>query len=167
MCTCITRIRERSDDQVIAVEADLFGNGIVVAYMGHPYLVRNMLLLSITTKEGLSMGGIPSCQKCGSNYVYEDGNLYICPECAQEWPKENHLEKIDALRASDANGHAINDGDTVVVVKDLKIKGSSSIIKVGTKIKNVRIVDGDHNIDCKVDGVGAIQLKSEFLRKTP
>lgn len=113
------------------------------------------------------MGSIPSCQKCGSNYVYEDGDLYICPECAQEWPKENHLEKIDSIRACDANGHAINDGDTVVVVKDLKIKGSSSIIKVGTKIKNVRIVDGDHNIDCKVDGVGAIQLKSEFLRKTP
>ncbi|MFA6381576.1 zinc ribbon domain-containing protein YjdM, partial [Acidithiobacillus sp.] len=73
----------------------------------------------------------------------------------------------DSLRASDVNGSAINDGDTVVVVKDLKIKGSSSIIKVGTKIKNVRIVDGDHNIDCKVDGVGAIQLKSEFLRKVP
>ncbi|MHB8210320.1 MAG: zinc ribbon domain-containing protein YjdM [Acidithiobacillus sp.] len=113
------------------------------------------------------MGSIPNCQKCSSNYVYEDGNLYVCPECAHEWPKENNLEKIDSLRVSDANGSAINDGDTVVVVKDLKIKGSSSIIKVGTKIKNVRIVDGDHNIDCKVDGVGAIQLKSEFLRKAP
>ncbi|MCL4527089.1 MAG: zinc ribbon domain-containing protein YjdM [Gammaproteobacteria bacterium] len=113
------------------------------------------------------MGTMPSCPKCSSNYVYEDGNLYICPECAQEWPKENNLENIDSRRASDANGSAINDGDTVVVVKDLKIKGSSSIIKVGTKIKNVRIVDGDHNIDCKVDGVGAIQLKSEFLRKAP
>lgn len=113
------------------------------------------------------MGSIPSCQKCGSNYVYEDGDLYICPECAHEWPKENNLEKIDFLRVSDANGNAINDGDTVVVVKDLKIKGSSSIIKVGTKIRNVRIVDGDHNIDCEVDGVGAIQLKSEFLRKAP
>ncbi|MDA8114788.1 MAG: zinc ribbon domain-containing protein YjdM [Acidithiobacillus sp.] len=113
------------------------------------------------------MGIMPSCPKCGSNYIYEDGNLYICPECAQEWPKENNLEKIDPLRVSDANGNAINDGDTVVVVKDLKIKGSSAVIKVGTKIKNVRIVDGDHNIDGKVDGVGAIQLKSEFLRKAP
>ena len=113
------------------------------------------------------MCAMPSCPKCSSNYVYEDGNIYICPECAQEWAKEDHLEKMDSLRASDVNGSAINDGDTVVVVKDLKIKGSSSIIKVGTKIKNVRIVDGDHNIDCKVDGVGAIQLKSEFLRKVP
>jgi protein PhnA len=131
------------------------------------YLKLNNFCYSKYPKEGLSMRAMPSCPKCSSNYVYEDGNIYICPECAQEWAKEDHLEKMDSLRASDVNGSAINDGDTVVVVKDLKIKGSSSIIKVGTKIKNVRIVDGDHNIDCKVDGVGAIQLKSEFLRKVP
>jgi protein PhnA len=111
------------------------------------------------------MNSVPSCKKCGSTYVYEDEDIYICPECAHEWTKENNIEDIATLRVFDANGNLLGDGDSVVVVKDLKIKGSSSTIKVGTKIKNIRIVDGDHNIDCRVDGVGAIQLKSEFLRK--
>lgn len=111
------------------------------------------------------MENLPSCPKCGSEYTYEDGTLLVCPECAHEWSASSEVE--DELVVKDANGNTLNSGDDVTVIKDLKVKGSSSGIKVGTKIKGIRIVEGSdgHNIDCKVPGVGAIKLKQEFVKK--
>ncbi len=113
------------------------------------------------------MENIPNCPKCGSEYTYEDGDLYICPECAYEWSKSEAEEAEAGLVVKDANGNILQDGDTVTVIKDLKVKGSSGGIKVGTKIKGIRLVEGSdgHNIDCKVPGVGAIKLKQEFVKK--
>ncbi|WP_102348961.1 zinc ribbon domain-containing protein YjdM [Bacillus sp. Marseille-P3661] len=112
------------------------------------------------------MASLPNCPKCNSQYTYEDGNLLICPECAHEWSLETQTESNeDQLLVKDANGNILTDGDTVTVIKDLKVKGSSSVLKIGTKVKNIRLVDGDHNIDCKIDGFGAMKLKSEFVKK--
>ncbi len=112
------------------------------------------------------MSNLPKCPKCGSEYTYEDGNMFVCPECAHEWSKEAAVETSDEARVvKDAHGNVLQDGDSVTVIKDLKVKGSSLVVKVGTKVKNIRLVDGDHNIDCKIDGVGAMQLKSEFVKK--
>lgn len=111
------------------------------------------------------MSDLPQCPKCNSEYTYEDGSLYICPECAHEWGKDSNTVSDDSLSIKDSNGNPLSDGDTVTVIKDLKVKGSSSVIKVGTKVKNIRLVDGDHNIDCKVDGIGAMKLKSQFVKK--
>ena len=114
------------------------------------------------------MSQLPNCPKCASEYTYEDGDLYICPECAHEWSQDTSLETSDELVVKDANGTILQDGDDVTVIKDLKVKGSSSGIKVGTKIKGIRLVEGNdgHNIDCKVTGVGAIKLKQEFVKKS-
>jgi len=112
------------------------------------------------------MSQIPPCPKCESPYAYEDGAMLICPECAHEWSASGEPEiDEDALMVKDANGQPLADGDTVTVIKDLKVKGSSLTVKVGTKVKNIRLVDGDHNIDCKIDGIGAMKLKSEFVKK--
>ena len=114
------------------------------------------------------MNTLPNCPKCNSEYTYEDGELLICPECAHEWPKnaaESNSDEDDVLIVRDANGNVLVDGDNVTVVKDLKIKGTSSVIKVGTKAKIVRIVAGDHDLDCKVDGMGAMMLKSSVVKK--
>ena len=115
------------------------------------------------------MENIPNCPKCSSEYTYEDGELYVCPECAHEWSKSaaEEEEAEVALVVKDANGNILEEGDTVTVIKDLKVKGSSDGIKVGTKIKGIRLVEGNdgHNIDCKVPGVGAIKLKQEFVKK--
>ena len=112
------------------------------------------------------MSVLPNCPKCDSAYTYEDGVMYVCPECAHEW-SVNHDNDIvnESLVVKDFNGNTLNDGDTVSVIKDLKVKGSSSVIKVGTKVKNIRLIDSDHNIDCKIDGIGAMKLKSEFVKK--
>lgn len=92
--------------------------------------------------------------------------MYVCPECAHEWPQGAVATAADNEKVvRDANGNVLNDGDTVTVIKDLKVKGSSLVVKVGTKVKNIRLVDGDHDIDCKIDGIGAMSLKSEFVRK--
>jgi len=115
------------------------------------------------------MEQLPNCPKCGSEYTYEDGELYICPECAHEWSQDSSLEvDEDTLIVKDSNGTILQDGDDVTVIKDLKVKGSQSGIKVGTKIKGIRLVDGNdgHNIDCKISGVGAIKLKQEFVKKS-
>ncbi len=111
------------------------------------------------------MATLPKCPSCSSEYTYEDGEMYVCPECAHEWAKAaaESAESDPAVR--DAFGNVLNDGDSVTVIKDLKIKGSSSVVKVGTKVRNIRIVSGDHDIDCKIDGIGAMQLKSEFVKK--
>ena len=112
------------------------------------------------------MSDLPRCPQCGSAYTYEDGEMFVCPECAHEWPKAAAVDVGEQKRVvHDANGNVLTDGDTVTVIKDLKIKGSSSVVKVGTKVKNIRIVEGDHDIDCKIDGVGAMSLKSEFVKK--
>ena len=112
------------------------------------------------------MSNLPNCPKCGSEYAYIDRNMYICPECAHEWSMDSGIETGDDTRViKDAHGNILEDGDTVTVIKDLKVKGSSSTVKVGTKVKNIRLVDGDHDIDCKIDGIGAMKLKSEFVKK--
>ena len=108
---------------------------------------------------------LPPCPECGSEYTYEDRNLYVCPECAHEWSGTVAKEEPDEKVIHDANGNVLQDGDTVTVIKDLKVKGASSSVKVGTKVKNIRLVDGDHDIDCKIDGFGAMKLKSEFVKK--
>jgi protein PhnA len=112
------------------------------------------------------MNALPPCPKCRSEYTYADGGLYICPECAHEWSAGASAEAAEAARVwRDANGNELHDGDAVTVIKDLKVKGSSSVVKVGTKVKNIRLIDGDHDIDCRIDGIGAMQLKSEFVKK--
>ena len=107
---------------------------------------------------------LPRCPKCTSEYTYQDGNLLVCPECAYEWSTIEE-EASDEKVIHDANGNVLTDGDTVSVIKDLKVKGSSLVVKVGTKVKNIRLVEGDHDIDCKIDGVGAMKLKSQFVKK--
>ena len=111
------------------------------------------------------MASLPPCPKCGSEYTYEDGAQYICPECGHEWSKDAAASAEDENVVRDAHGNVLQDGDSVTVIKDLKVRGSSSVVKVGTKVKGIRLVDGDHNIDCKIDGIGAMQLKSEFVKK--
>ena len=112
------------------------------------------------------MNSLPNCPKCNSEYTYEDGTLLVCPECAHEWSTNTETQEDNSIK--DVNGNVLTDGDAVTVVKDLKVKGSSSSIKIGTKVKNIRLVpdatDG-HNIDCKIDGFGAMKLKSEVVKK--
>lgn len=113
------------------------------------------------------MSDLPNCPACGSAYTYDDGLQYVCPECGNEWSKMADAESASEESASirDANGNMLVDGDSVTVIKDLKVKGSSLVVKVGTKVKNIRLVDGDHDIDCKIDGIGPMKLKSEFVKK--
>jgi len=111
------------------------------------------------------MSAMPGCPKCGSELAYEDGGMYVCPECAHEWPQEAAASAAEQRSVRDAHGNVLQDGDTVTVIKDLKVKGSSSVVKVGTKVKNIRLVEGDHDIDCRIDGIGPMGLKSEFVRK--
>ena len=111
------------------------------------------------------MNTLPPCPLCNSVYTYAEGDVYICPECAHEWSKAGDAVAQEQKVWKDAHGNLLQDGDTVTLVKDLKIKGSSSVVKGGTKVKNIRLVDGDHDIDCKIDGFGAMQLKSEFVKK--
>ncbi|KYG68714.1 PhnA protein [Bdellovibrio bacteriovorus] len=111
------------------------------------------------------------CPQCNSENIYADGNLWICPECGHEWSSfaaaEGTAEKVEDTSIRDANGNVLNDGDSITVIKDLKVKGSSLVVKVGSKAKNIRLVDSadGHNIACKIDGIGAINLKSEFVKK--
>lgn len=113
----------------------------------------------------------PACPKCQDENTYEDGLLTVCPACGHEWNAQEvkaaavEDDPDQPVPVRDANGNVLQDGDSVIVIKDLKVKGSSLVIKGGTKVKNIRLVDGDHDIDCKIDGVGAMQLKSEFVRK--
>lgn len=112
------------------------------------------------------MNALPKCPKCGSEYTYKDSMLFVCPECAHEWTNEAEEKIADtALIIKDANGNTLQDGDMVTVIKDLKVKGSSLVVKVGTKVKNIRLVEGDHDIDCKIDGIGPMKLKSQFVKK--
>ena len=108
----------------------------------------------------------PKCPACSSEYTYEDGANYVCPECAHEGPQAAADDGVEAEKVfKDANGNVLQDGDSVTVIKDLKVKGSSLVVKVGTKVKNIRLIEGDHDIDCKIDGIGAMRLKTEFVKK--
>ena len=111
------------------------------------------------------MNALPPCPNCQSALTYEDGPLLICPECAHEWAPASEAVERTSPAFRDAKGTPLADGDTVTIIKDLKVKGASQALKVGTKVKNIRLVDGDHNIDCRIDGFGAMRLKSEFVRK--
>jgi protein PhnA len=112
------------------------------------------------------MSTLPPCPQCQSAYTYEDGAQLVCPECGHEWQAGAAAVATEQARVwKDAHGNVLQDGDTVTLVKDLKIKGSSSVVKVGTKVKNIRLIDGDHDIDCKIDGFGPMQLKTEFVKK--
>lgn len=112
------------------------------------------------------MNNLPQCPMCKSQYTYQDGLLFICPECAHEWANESEENASETFIVKDAHGNILTDGDNVTVIKDLKIKGSSQVVKVGTKVKNIKLLSqGDHNIDCKIDGIGAMKLKSEFVKK--
>ncbi|MCF8178969.1 MAG: alkylphosphonate utilization protein [Sulfuritalea sp.] len=111
------------------------------------------------------MNTMPNCPECNSGFTYEDGDMFVCPECAHEWPQKEAESAEGPRVVCDAHGTVLQDGDTITVIKDLKIKGSSSVLKVGTKVKNIRLVEGDHDIDCKIDGIGAMKLKSEFVKK--
>ena len=108
------------------------------------------------------MSSLPNCPECKSEYTYEDGNLLICPMCAYEW---SGAEETEEKIYKDANGNILQNGDTVSIIKDLKVKGTSSVLKIGTRVKNIRLIEGDHDIDCKIDGFGAMKLKSEFVKK--
>jgi protein PhnA len=108
----------------------------------------------------------PPCPQCKSSLTYKDGSNYVCPECGHEWPQLALAETATGPRVvRDANGNELKDGDTVTVIKDLKVKGSSTVVKVGTKVKGIRLVEGDHDIDCRIEGIGAMGLKSEFVKK--
>lgn len=111
------------------------------------------------------MSTLPKCPSCSSEYTYEDGEMYVCPECATEWAKSAVEGSDEQPVVRDAFGNELKDGDSITIIKDLKVKGASSSIKVGTKVKSIKIIDGDHNIDCRIDGFGAMQLKSEFVKK--
>lgn len=110
------------------------------------------------------MSELPKCPECESEFTYQDGLMFVCPECAHEWALNAEPTESTA-KFVDANGNTLLEGDTVTVIKDLKIKGTSSVVKVGTKVKNIRLVEGDHNIDCKIPGIGPMKLKSEFVKK--
>jgi len=114
----------------------------------------------------MAISDLPNCPQCDSAYTYEDRSMYVCPECGNEWSSSSESIEMDSgIKVTDSNGNLLSDGDTVAVIKDLKVKGSSSVIKVGTRVKNIRLVEGDHDIDCKIQGVGQMKLKSEFVKK--
>jgi protein PhnA len=116
-------------------------------------------------REEMNMSNLPNCPKCNSEYTYEDGSILVCPECAHEWNPGEEPGNADVKIVKDSNGNVLKDGDSVTIIKDLKVKGTSSVIKIGTKVKGIRLVDEDHDIDCKIDGFGAMKLKSEFVKK--
>lgn len=112
------------------------------------------------------MNSLPPCSKCSSTYTYEDGAIFICPECAYEWSEDLIEKTSEAFRIiKDANGNVLQNGDAVTVIKELKVKESSLVVKVGAKVKNIRLVAGDHDIDCKIEGIDAMKLKSQFVKK--
>jgi protein PhnA len=113
-----------------------------------------------------TLNKLPNCPKCNSEYTYEGEGIFICPECGHEWTLASTAQHLEVeMIVRDANGNALANGDAVTLIKDLKVKGSAAPLKMGTKVKNIRLVDGDHNIDCKIDGFGAMSLKSEFVKK--
>jgi len=129
-----------------------------------PFFNAFAVVSALPFQEEISMQ-LPHCPQCQSEYTYEDNGMFICPECAHEWNAAEEVADTDTLIVKDANGNLLADGDNVTVIKDLKVKGSSSMLKIGTKVKGIRLVEGDHNIDCKIEGFGPMKLKSEFVKK--
>jgi protein PhnA len=129
-----------------------------------PYIIYGFLAAE---PQGHLVSTLPACPKCNSEFTYEDGAMLICSECAHEWSASETAEAAsdDSRVIKDSVGNVLQDGDTITVIKDLKVKGTSLVVKVGMKVKNIRLCDGDHDIDCKIDGIGAMKLKSEFVRK--
>lgn len=157
--TCNLTRKDASSSQLPRIEPGIDGDGLIFGLAG---TYPNLSII----KEDVYMSDFPNCPKCNSEYAYDDGLMFICPECSHEWSKDVASDSSDNENIiKDANGNPLQDGDTVTVIKGLKIKGSSQMVKVGTKVKNIRLVDGDHNIDCKIDGIGAMKLKSEFVKK--
>jgi len=111
------------------------------------------------------MSTLPPCPQCNSEFTYEDAGQFVCPECGHEWKTVATSEDEEKRTYRDSAGNVLQDGDTVTVIKDLKLKGSGGTIKMGTKVKNIHLVDSDHDIDCKIDGFGAMSLKTEFVKK--
>lgn len=111
------------------------------------------------------MSDLPFCPECQSEYTYQDAAMWVCPECGHEWPLQAESHAPESI-VRDANGNVLQNGDAVTVIKDLKVKGTSLVVKVGTKVKNIRLVDGDHDIDCRIEGIGPMKLKSEFVKKS-
>lgn len=111
------------------------------------------------------MSDLPKCPECGSELTYDDGTMLNCPECGHEWPRGASNQPDDGLAVRDCNGNVLKDGDTVTVIQDLKVKGTSGAVKMGTKVRNIKLVEGDHNIDCKVEGIGPMSLKSKYVKK--
>lgn len=145
----------------------LMTTGRMITFSGYSHVYFVIVASDVPTfKHRIIMNSSLNCPKCSSPYCYEDGLLYICPECSHEWPIaiDSPTEDIAAV-IKDANGTPLHDGDAVTVIKDLKVKGTSLVVKVGTKVKNIRLVAGDHDIDCKIDGIGPMKLKSEFVKK--
>jgi protein PhnA len=126
--------------------------------------MQNNYILCVYVRRNI-MNEIPNCPKCNSEYGYEDGSLIVCPECAHEWQLDDNTSKEDESVVKDSNGNILASGDSVILTKNLKVKGSTSDLKKGTKVKNIRLVDSDHNIDCWIDGYGSMALKSEFVKK--
>jgi protein PhnA len=127
--------------------------------------VKELFQNNLKNRSGI-MNVMPKCPKCSSEYTYKDSVLFICPECAYEWAGEAEEKIVDiALTVKDANGTILQDGDTITVIKDLKVKGASLVVKVGTKVKNIKLVEGDHDIDCRIEGIGPMKLKSQFVKK--
>jgi protein PhnA len=121
---------------------------------------------NVSISQVFPVTSLPKCPLCKSEFTYVDHGMYVCPECAHEWSASSVAEDLEQKRVfRDANGNELHDGDSVTVIKDLKVKGTSAVVKVGTKVKGIRLVDGDHDIDCKIEGIGSMQLKSEFVRK--
>lgn len=146
----------------------------VYKHIRYPYIscrklsANHLELVEVTITNGGNeiMVNLPNCPKCNSEYTYEDGTVLICPECAHEWSLDLESENGEAEKVyKDTNGNVLSNGDSVTVIKDLKVKGSSLVVKKGTKVKDIRLVDEDHDIDCKIDGIGAMKLKSEFVKK--
>lgn len=108
---------------------------------------------------------MPTCPQCASTLTYQDGANLVCPECAHEWQPAAEHPAPAARVVRDAVGNELHDGDTVTVIKDLKVKGSSAVVKIGTKVKGIRLVEGDHDIDCRIEGIGQMGLKSQFVKK--
>ncbi len=130
--------------------------------------IREVIFYSLRNQREITMGKIPNCLQCGSEFTYENGNLYVCPECGYEWVEDEGVKKDKPEGViKDAHGNILKDGDTVTIIKDIKIKGSSSVIKIGVKVKDIRIVDevNGHNIEAKVPGFGPMMLKAEIVKK--
>ncbi len=135
----------------------------LASFLLSPILIYNINLKTLPMTEPKDL---PPCPKCNSEFTYEDRGIFVCPECAHEWEVDEAIAiNEDAILIKDSNGNTLNDGDSVTVIKDLKIKGPSSVVKVGSKVKKIRLVEGDHDIDCKIDGIGGMKLKSVFVKK--